>query len=161
MGRLDGKVAIVTGAARGGGQVTARYFVAEGAKVIVADVLDDRAKAWVGELGDRGAFVHLDITKEGDWAEAVAFTTRRFGLPTVLINNAAVFFRAPFMETPGAEFDRLLHVNVTGTFLGMKAVTAPMKTRRSARGWREPAGAPPASLHAARASIPSPICPHS
>ncbi len=67
MGRLDGKVAIVTGAARGGGQVTARHFVGEGAKVIVADVLDERGKGWVGELGDKGAYVHLDVNKEEDW----------------------------------------------------------------------------------------------
>lgn len=126
MGRLDGKVSIITGAARGGGEMIARHFAKEGAKVVVADILDDRGK-WVKELGEQGLYVHLDITKEDDWKRAIELITRKFGLPTVLVNNAAIYFRAPFAETPPAEFDRLYHVNVTGSFIGIRSMIEPMK----------------------------------
>jgi 3alpha(or 20beta)-hydroxysteroid dehydrogenase len=126
-GRLDGKVAIVTGAARGTGEIIAKRFASEGAKVVVADVLDDRAKEWVGELGDSGAFVHLDVTEDEDWQRGVAFATERFGPPTVLVNNAAVLFRAPITEMSNEEFDRLYRVNLRGPFQGIKAVTGSMK----------------------------------
>ncbi len=127
MGRLDGKVAIVTGSARGTGEIIARLFVSEGAKVIVADVLDDRAKAWVGDLGDEGAFFHLDITEDEDWQRAVAFATDRYGPPTVLVNNAAVLYRGSVVETPNDEFDRLYRVNLRGAFQGIKAVAPSMQ----------------------------------
>jgi 3alpha(or 20beta)-hydroxysteroid dehydrogenase len=127
MGQLDGKVAIVTGSARGTGEIIARLFVKEGAKVIVADVLDDRAKGWVGELGDDGAYVHLDITEDEDWQQAVAFATDRFGVPTVLVNNAAVLYNGSIAKTPNEEFDRLYRVNLRGAFQGIKAVTESMK----------------------------------
>lgn len=105
----------------------ARQFAKEGAKVIVADILDERAKGWIGELGEQGAFVHLDITKEEDWKRGVDFTTRKFGPPSVLVNNAAVFFRAPIHATPLSELERLYRVNVGGAFLGIKAMIEPMQ----------------------------------
>ena len=127
MGRLDGKVAIVTGSARGTGEIIARLFVSEGAKVVLGDVLDDRAKSWVGELGDGGTYAHLDITEDQDWRNAVDVATSRYGPVTVLVHNAAVLFRAPLLETPNEEFDRLYKVNLRGAFQGIKAVADQMK----------------------------------
>lgn len=127
MGRLDGKVAIVTGAARGTGQIIARLFAKDGAKVIVMDIRDDRGKAWVPELGEQGAYIHGDITSNDDWRRTIEFTQRRYGAPTVLVNNAAVIFRAPLVDTPEEEFDRLYRVNVRGAFQGIKAVAGPMQ----------------------------------
>ncbi|HEU0170440.1 MAG TPA: SDR family NAD(P)-dependent oxidoreductase, partial [Acidimicrobiales bacterium] len=85
MGRLDGKVAIITGAARGQGAAEARLFAAEGARVVLADVLDDEGKAVAGEIGDAAAYAHLDVTDEGQWSDAVALAERTFGPVTVLV----------------------------------------------------------------------------
>ena len=128
MGRLDGKVAIVTGSARGTGEITARLFAAEGAKVVIADILDDRGKAVAAELGEAAMYVHLDITQEEDWSRAVEETTRTFGPPSVLVNNAAISHSAPMAETSAEDLDRVYRVNVRGAFLGMKAVMEPMKS---------------------------------
>ena len=127
MGRLDGKVAIVTGSARGTGAVTARLFAAEGARVAVVDVLDDRGAKVAEELGEAGLYVHLDITREQDWNDGVARVTEHFGPPTVLVNNAAVLHVAPLLATSKADFSRVVEVNATGTFLGIRAVAETMK----------------------------------
>lgn len=128
MGRLDGKVAMVTGAARSTGALTAKRFAAEGAKVVIADILDDQGMAIAKEIGGAAAYVHLDISKEEDWKEGVNFTTRKYGAPTVLVNNAAVLFLAPMAETSVADFDRVTQVNTRGTFLGMRAMIDPMRS---------------------------------
>src|SRR5437870_1118304 len=99
MGRLDGKVAVVTGAARGTGQVTAKLFVEEGARVMVLDVLDDRGKLVADELGERARFSHCDITSESEWEAALELTVREFGHLNVLVNNAAVLHVAPIALT--------------------------------------------------------------
>jgi 3alpha(or 20beta)-hydroxysteroid dehydrogenase len=127
MGRLDGKVAIITGAARGQGAAEARLFAAEGARVVLADVLDDEGKAVAGEIGDAAAYAHLDVTDEGQWSDAVALAERTFGPVTVLVNNAGILLFQAVHKTELADFDRILRVNVHGVFLGMKAVTPSME----------------------------------
>jgi 3alpha(or 20beta)-hydroxysteroid dehydrogenase len=127
MGLLDGKVAIVTGAARGTGEVTARRFVEEGAKVVLTDIRDDLGQRVAGELGDAADYVHLDVTSESDWRGAVEATAKRFGLLDVLVNNAGVLLLAAVSDTELADFERVVRVNQIGTFLGIKSVIEPMK----------------------------------
>ena len=132
MGRLDGKTALVTGSARGTGAATARLFVAEGARVLVSDVLDERGEAVAAELGAAARYQHLDVTSEDDWARAVERAERELGSLDVLVNNAAVLLMKSLPETTREDFERVVAVNQTGTFLGMKAAVEPMK--RAGRG---------------------------
>jgi 3alpha(or 20beta)-hydroxysteroid dehydrogenase len=127
MGMLDGKVAIVTGAARGTGEATARLFVAEGAKVVLSDIRDDLGEGVARELGDAACYVHLDVTSETDWQRAVGVATGRFGSLDVLVNNAAILLLAAIPDTELADFERVVRVNQVGTFLGIKAVVGPMR----------------------------------
>ena len=125
--RLDGKIAIVTGAARGMGEAHARLFVAEGAKVVLTDVLDDLGRAVADDLGEAARFHHHDVSVPEDWDAVVAFTLREFGRVDGLVNNAAIHrLRLLRDETPD-EFDRMLAVNLKGPFLGMQAVFEPMR----------------------------------
>ena len=126
MGRLDGKVAIITGAARGQGAAEARLFVAEGAKVVLADVLDEEGEAVAAGLGDAATYAHLDVTDEDQWTATVALAEERYGLVTVLVNNAGVLHFQALHKTELEDFDRILRVNVHGVFLGMKSVTDSM-----------------------------------
>jgi 3alpha(or 20beta)-hydroxysteroid dehydrogenase len=126
MGRLDGKVAIITGAARGQGAAEARLFAAEGAKVVLADVLDDQGEAVAAEIGDAAMYTHLDVTDEAQWQAAVELAEQRFGPVTVLVNNAGVLLFQAVHKTELDDFDRILRVNVHGVFLGMKSVTPSM-----------------------------------
>ncbi len=126
-GRLEGKVAIITGAARGTGAAIARQFVREGATVWVADLLDDLAGKQVAELGESARAVHLDVAEEADWRRVVDEVTERDGKVDVLVNNAAVLKLAPLVETTAADFERLVRVNQIGPFLGIRAVVEPMK----------------------------------
>lgn len=119
MSRLAGKTALITGAARGQGAAAARRFVAEGASVVLADVLDDEGKALAAELGVE--YRHLDVSEEDDWADAVAET--RF---TVLVNNAGILHFAPLADTALADYERVIRINQIGTFLGMRAVVPGM-----------------------------------
>jgi 3alpha(or 20beta)-hydroxysteroid dehydrogenase len=127
MGLLDEKVALVTGAARGTGEITARLFVEEGAKVVLADIRDDLGKAVARELGDAARYVHLDVTSESDWRRAVELATEQFGLLDILVNNAGILLLSAIADTELAEFERVVRVNQIGTFLGIKAVIDPMK----------------------------------
>src|SRR5262249_38835912 len=95
MGRLDGKVALVSGAARGQGAAIARLFSAEGARVMLGDVLDDLGAKAAAEIGDAALYRRLDVTRADDWAAAVGEATRRFGRLDVLVNNAGILTRAP------------------------------------------------------------------
>jgi 3alpha(or 20beta)-hydroxysteroid dehydrogenase len=126
MGRLDGKVAIITGAARGQGAAEARLFVAEGARVVLADVLDEEGEAVAAELGDAATYAHLDVTDEAQWQATVALAEERYGPVTVLVNNAGVLHFQAVHKTELEDFDRILRVNVHGVFLGMKSVTDSM-----------------------------------
>ena len=127
MGRLDGKVAIVTGAARGSGALTAKRLVEDGARVVLADILDDRGKPVAEALGDAARYQHLDITDEQQWQATVDFTLAEFGELTTLVNNAAVLHVGPIEHTSAETFTRVLQVNGLGTFLGVRAVIATMR----------------------------------
>jgi len=123
MSRLDGKVALISGAARGIGGETARLMALAGAKVVVADMLDDRARqtvAAINEAGGQAEFVHLDVTKEADWLAAIAVATQKFGKLDILVNNAGVFIGKGIEEISLDEWDRLVAVNMTGVFLGTR-----------------------------------------
>ena len=127
MGRLDGKVALVTGAARGQGAAVARRFVDEGARVVVADVLDDAGKVTAGALGDAAYFRHLDVSSEREWASAVEEAVETFGRIDVLVNNAGVLHFAAIEDQTVEDFQRVVSVNQLGTFLGIRAVAPVMK----------------------------------
>ncbi|MEW2504966.1 glucose 1-dehydrogenase [Amycolatopsis sp. CA-161197] len=126
MGRLDGRVALVTGAARGQGAAAARAFVAEGARVVIADVLDAEGKQLAADLGDAAVFQHLDVGDEDGWTAAIERTVAEFGPPTVLVNNAGVLHFAELKSTTLADYERVVRVNQTGAFLGMRSVVEPM-----------------------------------
>ncbi|MEU7123866.1 SDR family NAD(P)-dependent oxidoreductase [Streptomyces zaomyceticus] len=123
MGKLDGRVVLVTGAARGQGEQEARLFAGEGARVVLADVLDDAGEALAKELGEeRAAYVHLDVTAEAEWAAAVAFAKERFGKIDGLVNNAGILRFNELLSTPLEEFQAIVSVNQTGCFLGIRTV---------------------------------------
>jgi 3alpha(or 20beta)-hydroxysteroid dehydrogenase len=128
MGRLDGKVALITGGARGMGKSHVRHFVAEGARVVFGDVLDDRGTYVAKGLGDAHCrYVHHDVTSEDDWAAAVATAAEAFGRLDILVNNAGVLKFGRITDMPLADFRRILEVNAVGCWLGMKAVIPAMK----------------------------------
>jgi 3alpha(or 20beta)-hydroxysteroid dehydrogenase len=126
VGRLDGKVAIISGGARGQGATEARRFVAEGARVVVADVLEADGRAVAASFGADAVFVRLDVTDASEWAAAVDACTATFGDPTVLVNNAGILGATPIRGGDAAEFRRILDVNLTGAYLGMRAVADAM-----------------------------------
>jgi 3alpha(or 20beta)-hydroxysteroid dehydrogenase len=132
MGRLDGKVALVTGAARGIGAEIARLFAAEGAAVLVADRRDDLGESIADEIrtsGGRCVYVHLDITSETEWAAAVELACASFGGLDVLVNNAGIIRVKPFIDTTLEDLHKLLDTNLVGAFIGMQAVVEPMRAR--------------------------------
>ena len=126
MGRLDGKVALITGAARGQGEAAVRAFVEEGARVVIADVNDIEGKKLADDLGDATVYQHLDVTQEGDWAAAIERTAGEFGLLTVLVNNAGILHFSALEQTTLADYERVIKVNQIGAFLGMRSVVKPM-----------------------------------
>jgi 3alpha(or 20beta)-hydroxysteroid dehydrogenase len=127
MGRLDGKVALITGGARGMGKSHVRHFVSEGARVVLGDVLDDKGAAVAAGLGEESCrYVHHDVTSEAHWAAAVAVAMDAFGRLDVLVNNAGVLKFASIVDMPLADFRQILEVNAVGCWLGMKAVIEPM-----------------------------------
>lgn len=130
MGRLDGKVTLISGGARGQGAVEARMFLREGSAVVFGDVLDDEGKKLEAELRDAGGkatYVHLDVTREADWRTAVATTVQTYGKLNVLVNNAGIIFRTTIEETTEENWDRIMAVNVKGVFLGTKAAIPAMR----------------------------------
>lgn len=126
MGRLNGKVAIITGAARGMGETTARRFAAEGAVVIIADVLDKEGQAVAESIGEKAHFVHLDVTSESDWQKAVALATS-LGHYTVLVNNAAILYAAAITEATPEDYLKVISINQVGPYIGMRESFAAMK----------------------------------
>lgn len=123
MGKLDGRVVLVTGAARGQGEQEARLFAAEGARVVIADVLVEQGEALAKELGEGVArFVRLDVGSEEGWAEAVTVAKGAFGKIDGLVNNAGILRFNELVNTPLAEFEQVVRVNMTGAFLGIRAV---------------------------------------
>ncbi|MFI6581389.1 glucose 1-dehydrogenase [Embleya sp. NPDC050493] len=120
VGRLAGKVALVTGAARGQGAAHACRFAAEGAKVVLADVLDEDGASLAAEIGADAVYTRLDVRDEDDWAAAVRLAGERFGTLDVLVNNAGVNHFAPILDTTTADFMRVVEINLLGCFLGIR-----------------------------------------
>ncbi|TDC58445.1 glucose 1-dehydrogenase [Actinomadura sp. KC345] len=123
MGRVDGKVALISGGARGIGAASARALAAEGAKVVIGDILDDAGEAVADELGDAGRYVHLDVTRAEDWTAAVQTTVAEFGSLNVLFNNAGIANGASINRFTLEKWQRIIDVNLTGPFLGIRAAT--------------------------------------
>lgn len=128
--RLEGKVALITGAARGQGAAEARLFAQEGAKVVIADVLDQegaRVAAEIAETGADAVFVHLDVTSEEDWGGAVAAAVANFGRLDILVNNAGIWRGGHVLEETGGRWDAIMDVNAKGVFLGTKQAIPEMR----------------------------------
>ncbi|NED54197.1 SDR family NAD(P)-dependent oxidoreductase, partial [Micromonospora aurantiaca] len=123
MGRVDGKIALISGGARGIGAASARALAAEGAEVVLGDVLDDEGRAVADELGDAARYVHLDVTSPDDWTAAVETTVREFGALNVLFNNAGIANGAAIQRFSLEKWQRIIDVNLTGPFLGIRAAT--------------------------------------
>ena len=124
--RLAGKSALITGAARGIGRAFAAAYIAEGARVAVADINTDGARATAAELGEAAIAVELDVTDQASIDGAVAHTVAQFGRIDILINNAALFTAAPITEIARAERQRVFDINVSGTLFMMQAVARHM-----------------------------------
>jgi 3(or 17)beta-hydroxysteroid dehydrogenase len=136
MNRLDGKVALISGAARGIGAETARLMIEAGAKTVIGDVLDERGRETARTLGDAALYVHLDVTSEEDWSKAVAAALDRFGKLDILVNNAGLFLGKDIETASLAEWERLSAVNLTGVFLGTKLCVPALRetAQQSAHG---------------------------
>lgn len=126
MTRLDNKVAIVTGAAQGMGEMEARLLVDAGAQVIMGDIRDGIGEKLDDELGESARYVHLDVSRETHWRMAIQTCQAHFGPPTILVNNAGIAPISPIRECSEEDFRRAIDVNLIGCFLGMKAVLEPM-----------------------------------
>jgi 3alpha(or 20beta)-hydroxysteroid dehydrogenase len=125
--RLEGKVAIVTGASRGTGAAIARRFVDEGARVLLGDILDEPGRALAAELGASAFYHRLDVTVENDWGRAVALALDHFGRLDALVNNAAILHLASLEDTAPHDWKRVQDVNLFGPFLGMRAVAETLR----------------------------------
>jgi 3alpha(or 20beta)-hydroxysteroid dehydrogenase len=126
MARLQNKIAIITGAARGMGEVTARLFAAEGARVIIGDILDREGEAVAADIGERATYIHLDVTDETHWQKAVALA-ESMGPLGVLVNNAAVLHVASLPDTSAEDYLQVVKINQLGVFNGIRAAIEPMK----------------------------------
>ena len=121
--RLEGKVALISGGARGQGAVEAKLFAREGAKVVFGDILDESGKqveAEIHEAGGEATYVHLDVTREDDWRTAVNTAIDRYGKLDILVNNAGILIRKGIEDTTEEDWDRIMGVNAKGAFLGTK-----------------------------------------
>ena len=131
MGRVDGKVALISGGAQGMGAEDARALIAEGAKVVIGDILDEKGQALADEINaetpDSIRYVHLDVTQADQWEAAVATAVNEFGKLNVLVNNAGTVALGQIGQFDMAKWQRVIDVNLTGTFLGMQASVEAMK----------------------------------
>lgn len=127
MSGMDGRVALVSGGARGMGESHVRGLVSQGARVVIGDVLDAEGEALAAELGDSAVFTHLDVTDPESWARAVAVAEEAFGPITALVNNAGIATFGAVDAVSVADFDRTIAVNLRGVFLGIAAVAPGMK----------------------------------
>src|SRR3546814_12143763 len=127
MGRLAGKTAIVTGGAQGQGAQIARAFVAEDARVVIADVAQEAGEALAAELGEAATFMKHDVSNEESWQATVTAANEKFGPVNVLVNNAGILRFNALEFTPLEEYMQLVNINQVGCFLGMKSVTRPMR----------------------------------
>ncbi len=126
-GRLAGKVAVVSGGARGMGASHVRALVDEGAKVVFGDILDAEGDAVAKDVGTAARYVHLDVTQPDDWERVVATAVGAFGGVDILVNNAGIINVGLIEEYELSEWHRILDINLTGVFLGIRAVVPPMK----------------------------------
>ena len=126
-GKLEGKVALVTGGARGIGAAIVRRLHADGARVAITDVLDDAGHALAAELGERTAYFHHDVGDEAEWVETLAAATARFGGLHVLVNNAGIFHPGQIADTTVRDIEQQFRVNQLGPFLGMKHGQVPLR----------------------------------
>src|SRR5258708_1957113 len=127
MQRFINRTVIVTGGARGMGASHARGFVAEGANVVIADVLEKEGRTLARELGDHAIFSRLDVTSDADWAATVAAAEDAFGPVSVLVNNAGIVRFGSITETEPAAWRQLIDINLTGTYLGIRAIVPSMR----------------------------------
>ena len=127
MGRVDGKVVLISGGAQGMGASHAQMLVAEGAKVVIGDILDDKGQALAEEIGDSARYVHLDVTQADQWEAAVSVANSEFGSLTGLVNNAGIVALGKIGKFDMAKWQQVIDVNLTGTFLGMQATVDSMK----------------------------------
>jgi 3alpha(or 20beta)-hydroxysteroid dehydrogenase len=128
MGKLDGRVALITGGARGQGAAEAELFASEGARVIVTDVLDDDGKQTAARVG--GKYLHHDVTDEARWKEVVDDVVQDHGRLDILINNAGIYRREGLREISLATYRQVIDINQVGVFLGMRAVADTMAAHR-------------------------------
>ena len=128
--RLEGKVALITGGSRGQGATEGQLFVDEGAKVVLADILDVEGEATATQIRENGgdaSYVHLDVASEDEWRNAVEFTLQTYGRLDILINNAAIYKRTPIVDTDVEEWRQIMEINSTGVFLGTKHAIPAMR----------------------------------
>jgi len=128
-GRLADKVAIITGGARGMGAATSRLFAREGARIAIADLLDEEGEKLASEIGNGALYVHHDVTDAASWSALVEQVERHLGPANVLVNNAGVLLFRTILDTSQEEFERVLRINLVGEFLGIKAVAPGMIAR--------------------------------
>ena len=121
-GRIAGKIALITGGARGQGRQEAERFAAEGATVYITDVLDDVGAAAADELGDAVTFLHHDVTSEDDWAAVIAGIVEQHGRIDILVNNAGIFSMTAALDTSIEAWNQMVAINQTGVFLGIRDV---------------------------------------
>lgn len=132
MGKLDGKVAIVTGAAQGMGAAHAKLLASEGAQVVITDIKEAVGQQLAAELGaDRALFVTHNVASADDWAQVVAATKEKFKRIDILVNNAGITFAKPLQEISEADYVKIFQINQLGTFLGLKAVAKEMVAQHS------------------------------
>lgn len=131
MSDLGGRVALVTGGARGIGEAYVRALHAAGGRVVIADILDDEGAALAAELGERALFVHLDVVDEAQWESAVGAALGAFGALDVLVNNAGIVNAAPIEHLTTEKWNAVIAVNLTGVFFGCRAVVPTMKAQGS------------------------------
>ena len=132
MGRLEGKVALISGGAKGMGEIEARMFAEEGASLVIADILDDKGKNLASEISEISSsgecvYVHLDVRNMSEWNTVVETAIKTFGKLDILVNNAGVTSRMMLLDTPEEDWDRVLDINSKGTFLGIKATVPAMR----------------------------------
>ena len=132
--RLDGKVALVTGAARGTGEAIARHFAAEGARVVLTDVRDELGEKVAAEIGEAARYLRLDVTSEADWDAVLEEVDANEGRLDVLVNNAAILRLQPIDATTGEDFERILKVNTVGPFLGTRAALPRLRAAAAETG---------------------------
>lgn len=131
MARLKNKVAIITGAAQGMGAAHARLFIAEGAKVVLTDLNEEKGQALANELGSKAVFVKQNVTSEDDWKNVIETAESKFGPVKVLVNNAGITMAKSLADTSLEDYRRILEINQVSVFLGIKAVVASMKKAKN------------------------------